>query len=48
MAPHNPVPQRFSLVVCFTPEQWPPGAWDGYARQIREFGRTDVRMAEFA
>ncbi len=48
MAPHHLLPQRFSRGVCCYPEPWPPGTWAGEARQIRELGRTSVRMAAFA
>ena len=43
-----PIPETFSLGVCYYPEHWPRNRWEGYARQMRELGLTYVRIAEFA
>jgi beta-galactosidase len=44
----QPIPETFSLGVCFYPEHWPRDLWRPYARKMRELGSTYVRIAEFA
>lgn len=46
--PLAPIPETFSLGVCFYPEHWPRDRWAAYAQQMRDLGITFVRIAEFA
>lgn len=49
MQPQSPpIPDSFSLGVCYYPEHWPREKWAGYARRMRELGLRYVRIAEFA
>lgn len=44
----EPIPKRFSLGVCYYPEQWPQAKWAEDARRMRELGIRYVRIGEFA
>ena len=37
-----------ALGVCYYPEHWPRGAWEGDARRMAEAGLSWVRIGEFA